>query len=370
MRFDQIIGQQSIKQQLGEMAQSERVPHALLFMGPSGCGKLATAMAFAQYLLCQNRQASVACGTCNQCLKAAKLVHPDIHFSFPVVGSKVTSADFMVQWRTAIAENPYLNITQWMQVIDAENKQANINKDECLRIVKQLSLTIFEGKYKILIMWLPEYLGKEGNRLLKLIEEPPEKTIFLLVAEHQERILNTILSRCQLLNFKGLADKDIIKVLVEQNDISETDAQAAAHLANGNLNSAISLTKHVEKDHAPLFLDWLRKCYVGNGVELVDWVSQFAAMGREQQKHFLLYGMHFIREYMVLKLTKQENIRLRANELLTAQKLTKIITFSQIEPLTKLLNDCYYYIERNANPKILFLDTSIQLHKLFKNKNQ
>ncbi|HHS96139.1 MAG TPA: hypothetical protein ENJ45_06070, partial [Phaeodactylibacter sp.] len=216
MLFDQVIGHRTLKAQLCRMAQNAQIPHAQIFFGPEGCGKLALALAFAQYVLCKNKSEADACGQCSACIKAEKLIHPDIHFSFPTVGTKMTSNHYLPQWRDALSQNPYLHANQWLQFIGAENKQGNINVDECNNIIKKLSLKTFEADYKIMIIWLPEYLGKEGNRLLKLIEEPPEKTLFILVAENQERILPTILSRCQLLKVYALSDDEIKSALQQK----------------------------------------------------------------------------------------------------------------------------------------------------------
>ena len=216
-----------------------------------------------------------------------------------------------------------------------------------------------------MILWLPEYLQKEGNRLLKLIEEPPEKTIFILVAESAERILNTILSRCQIVKFPALSDEMILEHLVEKEKVSKEQAAAAAHLANGNYNEALTLLRETENDNANLFLDWMRKCYKGNGAELVPWAEQFAKLGRERQKYFFQYGLHFIRELMVYLLTGKETVRLRTPELNTAKNLAKVVSFEQIEPISDLFNECSYFIERNANAKILGLDASIRMHQIF-----
>ena len=368
MQFHQIVGQERTKQLLLKMGRSDRMPHAQIFLGPSGCGKLALALAFAQYVLCLDKQENESCGKCSNCTKSAKLVHPDIHYSYPTVGTKVLSINFLPEWRSAILENVYLDVNLWLHHIGAENKQGNINKDECLSIIKKLSLKIFEGSHKILIIWLPEYLGKEGNRLLKLIEEPPENTLFILVAEEQEKILNTILSRCQIVKINRLQDEEIVQHLIEEKSIDEAKASSVAHLANGDLGSALKLIDSTENNNALLFLEWMRLCYVGNGVQLVNWVDNFAKIGREDQKYFLQYGLHFMREYNILKLTGNENVRLLPNELKTAQNLTKVIEFEQVEKITNLFNDLSYYVERNANPKILFLDASLKMNQILKNK--
>ncbi|RMG84042.1 MAG: hypothetical protein D6714_08740, partial [Bacteroidetes bacterium] len=226
MLFNDVLGQQAAKDSLRQMAMSDRVAHALLFAGPGGSGSLSLALAFAQYLLCARPTPTDACGQCPHCLKAAKLIHPDIHFSFPTIGTNVKSDHFLPQWRQAMATNPYLSLNDWLQKIGAENKQGNINKEECLNIIRKMSLKTFESPRKVLIIWRPEFLGKEGNRLLKLIEEPPENTHFILVAEQPDQILNTILSRCQLFKIPALTDSDIVAGLRQWKHLDEEKALA------------------------------------------------------------------------------------------------------------------------------------------------
>ncbi|MEZ4993865.1 MAG: hypothetical protein R2824_25800 [Saprospiraceae bacterium] len=373
MTFTEVIGQHKTKEDLLQMLRSERLPHALLLLGSPGCGHLSLALAFAQYLLCDDRGPEDACGRCRHCLKSSKLIHPDLHFSFPTVGTNVLSDHFLADWRNAMAENPYQEINDWLQRIGAENKQGNINKEECLNIIKKLSLKTFESTYKVLIMWLPEYLGKEGNRLLKLIEEPPENTVFILVAERQELILNTILSRCQMVQVPPLDDDSVIAGLVEKEGLSADQATMIAQLVDGNFNEARVLIRQEENDHAQLLLDWLRRCYRGNGVELVDWVDEFSGIGRENQKHFLRYALHFLRELTLLKAMSDQSgsdgkVRLPARELETARRLAGVVELDQLELLSELLTDTAYYVERNANPKILFLDVSIRMNQIFKRR--
>ncbi len=367
MKFSQVIGQAKPKALLKGMVESERIPHAQLFLGAKGAGNLALAMAFAQLTLCDNPKGGEACGRCVNCIKAKKMIHPDIHYSYPTVGSKVVATNFLKEWRQAVAENPYMNLNQWLQKIGAENKQGNINKDECLAIVKKLSLKTFEGKYKILIMWLPEFLGKEGNRLLKLIEEPPENTLFVLVAENQELILNTILSRCQIVKINPLQDEEVAQGLVEKKGIGEEEAMTIARLANGDFNEAMFLTEHTENDNAQLFLEWFRSCYKGNAKELVTLTDNLAKLGRENQKYFLTYSLHFLRELMVLGVTgNAENIRLQSTEKQTALNMSRVVDFQKVRKINDLINEAIFHVERNANLKILFLDTSIKLHKVLR----
>jgi DNA polymerase-3 subunit delta' len=370
MQFSEVIGQNAVKKTLIQLVNNERIPHAQIFLGNRGSGNLALAIAFAQYVLCENKQGEDSCGRCRSCIKVNKFIHPDVHYSYPTVGTKVISTHLLKDWKAAVEENPYQNINQWLSKLGADNKQGNITKDECLSIIKKLSLKTFEAEYKILIMWLPEYLGKEGNRLLKLIEEPPENTLFLLVAENIELILNTILSRCQVVKINPLSDDEIIQTLIEKHQLSEEKAVNVARLADGDYNEAVRLITELENDNAQLFLEWFRICYKGNGVEMVEWTNnKVAKIGREGQKQLISYALHFLREFMALKMTgDQTKLRLQDKEAKTAINMTKVLGYEQVYEMMELMNDIHYYVERNANGKILFLDTSIQLHQIFRKK--
>jgi len=368
MLFSDIIGQESVKQRLRRMASGGRMPHALLLLGPPGTGKLALALAMAQYVLCRQRSAEEACGQCSSCKKASKLIHPDVHFAYPTIGSKATSEDYLPQWREALSERSYLNANEWLQRIGAENQQGNITKEECVGIVKKLSLKTFESDHKVLILWLPEYLGKEGNRLLKLIEEPPEQTLFLLVAENQELILNTILSRCQIVNVKPVADEAVEQGLIKAG-LPEEKARSTAYLANGNFREALRLSEEPDNDNAQLFLDWMRNGYRGDPIKMVKWSESFAKRGRENQKHFLRYALHFLRELCLLKVAGPDaRLRLQEQEAASAKKMADVLELEQAEQLSRLFSDCAFAVERNANPKVLFLDASIKMHQILKNK--
>ena len=348
------------------MAAGDRMPHALLFLGPPGAAKLALALATAQYVLCQQKGESDACGRCPACVKAEKYLHPDLHFTFPTIGTNALSDHFLPQWRSLLAQNTSFDAYTWLQTIGAENKQGNINREECLQIVRKLSLTSFESDYKIWIIWMPEYLGKEGNRLLKIIEEPPAKSLFLLVAEDTEQILPTILSRCQLIKVPPFSDEEITATLTEQYKVPAERARSIAFLADGNLQEALHMTEKMENDQSNMFLDWLRKCYRGNGVDLVKWTDQWAKLGREQQKHLLHYALHFLREFLQLKINPEAMLRLQEDEYKTAVNLSQVLAEDQIAQMHQLIGDRIYHIERNANPKVSGLDLSIKMHKIFK----
>ncbi|MEY3239403.1 MAG: hypothetical protein RIR11_841 [Bacteroidota bacterium] len=360
------MAQQQTKAFLQRLSDEGRVPHALLLLGNTGAGSLELGLWLARFLMCEQAGAQGPCGTCNACRKSVQHVHPDIHFSYPTIGTNAVSTDFIKQWRAAITENPFMDVNMWLQLIGAENKQGNINKEECNAIIKKLSMRIFEGKYKILLMWRPEFLGKEGNRLLKLIEEPPEQTQFILIAENTEDILPTVLSRCQIVKLDALSDEEIIAGLVERRNMPTDRARNIAFLADGDLRQALQLADNEANDDSAFLLDWLRKCWRGHGPEMVSWTEQFAKMGRENQKQFIQYSLHFLRELMSLVATGQTQLRLPTNELTTAQNMSKVLNIEKIGNIVEILNDNAYYIERNANPKILFLDTSIRVHEIMK----
>ena len=363
MQFKQIVGQVAIKQRLVTSVNENRVSHAQLFLGPEGSGSLALAVAYAQYLCCLDKREDDSCGECSSCRKYQKLMHPDLHFSYPFFAKHKddTSVTFIEQWREAFLANPYLGLDNWRGYLDAENKQANINIAECHQIIKKLSLKPFESDYKVLILWLPEYLDKEGNALLKIIEEPQPNTLFLLVAQNQDQILNTILSRTQLIKIPPVGYEEVKQHLIESHHQTENAAAEIAYLCNGSLNEALFMLQQGSKSYHPLFVQWLRLCFGNKGIELVAFVDQLSKMGRENQKNFIRYGISFIRECGLLLAGAGELVRLPAAELETAQKMAAILNFSSIAAITGELEKAHYHVERNANPKIMFLDVSLQI---------
>jgi len=369
MQFKEIVGQGAIKQRLINSVNENRVSHAQLFLGPEGSGSLALAVAYAQYLSCEDKQPDDSCGVCSSCRKYQKLMHPDLHFSYPIFGTpKETSLDYIENWRQAFLENPYLNLDIWRSYLDAGNKQANINIAECHQIIKKLSLKPFESDYKVLILWLPEFLDKQGNALLKIIEEPQPNTLFLLVAQNQDQILNTILSRTQLIKIPCLHYEDIKETLVSRHHQTEEAAAEIAYLTNGNLTEALVMLQQENKGYHKLFIDWLRLCFGNKGLEIITFVDQLAKMGRENQKNFLRYGISFIRECCLLIAGAGNLVHLPAQELETAQKMILVMNIPEAQAISAELEKAHYHVERNANPKILFLDVSLQIIKIVKFK--
>ena len=366
MQFKQIVGQDAIKQRLITSVKENRVSHAQLFLGPGGSGSLPLAVAYAQYLSCENKLEDDSCGECSSCRKYQKLMHPDLHFSYPFFAKHKddTAISFIEQWRDAFITNPYLSLDTWRGYLDAENKQANINIAECHQIIKKLSFKPFESPYKILILWLPEYLDKEGNALLKIIEEPQPNTLFLLVAQNQDQILNTILSRTQLIKIPPLGFDEIKDHLINQHNQTVDAATEIAYLSNGSLTEALTMLEYDNKGYHGQFVQWLRLCFANKGLEVMSFVDQASKMGRENQKNFLRYGINFLRECCLLLSGAGSLVHLPAHELETAQKMTNVMNVPMAQAIVTELEKAHYHVERNGNPKILFLDVSLQIIKI------
>lgn len=368
MQFRDIIGQDEVKKHLIQTVTESRVSHAQLFLGPEGSGSLPLALAYAQYISCQDRQPEDSCGECSSCRKYQKLIHPDLHFSYPFFAKhkEDTAIAFLAEWREAFLSNPYLNLDEWRSQLDAENKQANINIAECHQIIQKLSLKPFEAEYKVLIMWLPEHLEKEGNTLLKVIEEPTQKTLFLLVAQNQDQILNTILSRTQLIKVNRLSDTDVKTYLMEQHHVEEARAAQIAYLSEGNVQSALSFLSGEINNNFDLFVNWLRLCIGNRVIQLMDLIDVLAKLGRENQKNLLRYGIKLIRESVMIISGANNLVHLPAAEMEFISKLSVAINLAKAEALVNEMEKSHYHIERNANPRILFLDVSLQFIKILK----
>jgi DNA polymerase-3 subunit delta' len=370
MRFKDIIGQEAIKNKLIQTVKDNRISHAQLFLGPEGSGSLALALAYAQFINCTNRLDNDSCGECPSCRKYSKMIHPDLHFSFPFYAKnpKETAIDYLADFRSAFLNNSYMSLNHWRDFIKAENKQANINIAECHQIIQSLSLKPFEAEYKVLIIWLPEYLGRNGNSLLKLIEEPAQKTLFLLVAQNPDLILTTILSRTQLVKINRPNTSDIDTYLMETYSLSEEKAKQIAFLSEGNLEKALTLIdEKLENSYYDLYRSWILLCYKGEGLALVDYVEkEFPKMGRENQKSFLFYAINIMREVLLFKNNLSGMVHLTGKEEVIAERFSELFSHIQIETAIGLFEEAIQHIERNANPKILFLDVSLQLLLLFK----
>ena len=393
MQFKDIVGQQATKSHLVEMVEQNRLSHALLFLGKEGSGALPLALAFAQFVVCQPSASPVVedlfggmsalenkpvyispdeLENQESFQRAEKLIHPDLHFSYPVIprkpGDKPKSSDYISEWREFIKQSPYSNAYDWLQFIGAENKQGNITAEECNDIMRQLSLKSFESEYKVLVLWMPEYLGKEGNKLLKLIEEPPANTLFILVAEDEEQILPTILSRCQLVKIPVLENKEIEIALVERANASTEIAAQVAALCEGNYREALQLLQHNEEDWQSLLKDWLNSTLRGGPIKQVKFAEDISKLGREKQKQFLRYFNHLIGQSIRLKILGGDAFAIAASEKDFALRLNKIASVSQLQAVIVELDKASYYIERNANGKMLFLALTIKLYHILQNK--
>jgi len=397
MQFSKIINQQEVKQQLVELVQHNRLSHALLFLSKEGSGALSLALALAQFITCErintrsaNQQAGPSlfeeapktndqqqttgndsCGICPSCLKAIQLIHPDIHFSYPVVtkkaGTPPLSVDYITEWREFIKLYPYGNVYDWLQFIGAENKQGNITANECNDIIRKLSLKSFESEYKILLMWMPEYLGAEGNKLLKLVEEPPPNTLFILVAENESLLLPTIVSRCQMIKIPALDTSDIEKALIERSNTDAAKARQVAATAEGNYREALQLLQHSEEDWQSLLRDWLNSIIKTGPIAQTKWVEEISRLGREKQKQFLRYFNHLL-EQSIRSKVMGNNIYLPDNEKDFADRLNRLADIGQQQALIEELDRATYYIERNANAKILFHALTIKVYHIIQDK--
>lgn len=365
-----VLGQERAQRQLAQALASGRAPHAMLLLGPTGGAGLATAFWLAQALMCENRTAqNEACGHCSACQKTQKAIHPDLHFSMPTVGPKAVSTQFLSQFREFLLENPYRTTQDWLDKIrskETANAQGNITSEETAAILKKLSLKVFEGRHKILLLWRPEFLGDQSNKLLKLIEEPPEQTVFLLVAENQDLILPTILSRTQLVKIDPLSDENVAKGLIFYKKTDEARAERIAFLSDGDLGSACRAAEAEERDEARFLVEWLRECWKNDGPAMMKRTESFATFGRENQKQFFSYGLSFLRELAMLREAGFQKLRLRPDEHQTAQNLSKIIDFKKLERLADLFGAAHFHVERNANPRIVFLDASIKVGSIMK----
>ncbi|RZL46027.1 MAG: hypothetical protein EOP00_16260 [Pedobacter sp.] len=374
MQFKEIIGQQGIKEQLIQTVVENRVSHAQLFLSSEGSGALALAIAYAQYINCQNKTNTDSCGECSSCRKYERYIHPDLHFSYPIFTSKerkiAIATDVLDEWREMLLKDFYFDTDIWRSKLDAENKQLNIPIAECHDIIKKLSYKAFEAETKVLIMWLPEFLDRSGNALLKIIEEPPANTLFILVANNQEQILSTILSRTQIVKIPKLADADVENYLIQKSQLSETQATEFSFLADGNLIAAKALLQDTPNNNAGYFAEWLRMGFGNKVPAMISFTDTAASWGRENQKNFLKYGINFLRECSLLLSGADALVKLPHQTLDVAQKLSaNVLNLAMVEALINELEQAHYHIERNANPKILFLDVSLQLVKIIRFKS-
>ena len=374
MFFKDIPNKTEEKQKLILQRDEERIPHAQLFIGKEGSANLPLALAYISYIYCTDKRDGDSCGVCNSCKLTHKLIHPDVHFSFPVVKNEskkredTTSDDFLVQWRQIIQQSPFFTLHDWQQAINAQSTKPNINTKECNDIIQKLAYQSFSDGPKILLMWLPEYLGKEGNKLLKLIEEPTDNTFIILVANEQDKILSTILSRCQLMKFLPYKETEITQYLIDKQGLENTIAIQYSRLAEGNLSKAIELIKGGEKNLSDLLFDWLRVCYKGDAEEMQAFVNEVCSWTLDNQLQFLEYALHYFETYLSWILTTSDTPKMTDGELVVAAKMKAIINEEKLETITAIINNLMYYVNRNGNQKINWMADTIGIGDILRNK--
>jgi DNA polymerase-3 subunit delta' len=367
--FKDIIGQQEAKTKLLGMFADNRIPHALMLTGPEGSGNLPAAFAFIQYVFCTQKKEKDSCGACPSCLKISKLTHPDLHLVFPIAKSKEikTSNDLLQEFRECFLENPYITLHDWFNYINAENKQPLIPTEEASSILKKLSYTSYEGGYKVMLIWQPETMNADSaNKLLKILEEPPEQTLFVLVCNHPDQLLTTILSRVQQLLFLKIDTEDITSGLINQFGCQESNAKEAAFMCDGNYREAQLLLQQNDDEHGflQLFRSFMMIALNFDAIKAVAWIDENARVGRERQKQFLQYGLEIFRDCLMHNFGSADLVRLSGDEKTFVTKFSKFINHRNYEKITSEFNSSFYYIERNANPKILFMDLIMKTNEL------
>jgi DNA polymerase III subunit delta' len=384
MLFSEIIGQQEIKKRFIRTVTEQRIPHAQLLRGPEGVGKLALAIAYAQYICCENRTETDSCGVCISCVKYKKLAHPDLHFVFPVIKpankASVVCDDFIAEFRAMVLNDLYFSVNDWFAKISGDAKQGMIYGNESEEIIRKLSLKTYEAEYKVMIIWLPEKMNLTcSNKLLKILEEPPEKTVFLLVSNEPDQIITTILSRTQHIQIPRLSEKEIMKALLNNDnlEIEEDDASYAAHIANGSFLNAMAVLNEGDenKQNFERFVLIMRLAWqVGNKKDhaslktLKKWSEDMAAaaMGRERQKNFLSYAQRMTRESFICNLHQPELNYLTSMEADFSQRFSPFINERNVEEIMTEFALAERHIEQNVNAKMVFFDMTLKIIMLLK----
>jgi len=375
MFFRDVIGQEEIKRRLIQTVRENRISHAQLFSGPEGSGSLALAIAYAQYISCEDKTEEDSCGECPSCNKYMKYIHPDLHFVFPVnTTEKVkkdgpVSDDFIFKWREMLLNNPYTTLFQWYERIGIENKQGIINRNESAEIVRKLNLKSFESEHKVMIIWLPEKMHPTAaNKLLKIIEEPLGSTIFLLITESPEQIIPTILSRTQILKIPGIDEGSLLEALKKQFQLPEEELKNAARLAEGSYNKAIEYIQRSDETELNFerFAKIMRMTYARDFTGIFDWVEEMASTGREKQKNFLIYALRLVRENYLMNIGNKGLIRLSEKEKEFSEKFCAFIQHKNAPQMAEEFNKACIHIEANAYDRIIFLDLALKLVKLIR----
>ena len=367
MYFRDVIGQEEAKRRLIREAKEGIVAHARLFCGPEGIGKLPLAIAYARYLSCNNPGEDDACGICPNCIMYNKLAHPDLHFVFPVIKKKskdTVSDDYLPEWRELLNKTPYFNLNIWLEEMGAENQQAQIYVKESDEIIRKLSLKSSQGGYKIMIIWMPEKMNTEcSNKLLKLLEEPPTQTVFLLVSENPDMLLTTIQSRTQRFNLFGIEENKIIEILCTRYGIQENDATNIAHRSEGNFLKALE-TIHLNEENQlffELFVSLMRLSYQRKIREMRQWSETVASMGRERQKHFLSYCQRMIRENFIFNFRHPSLNYLNQEEQNFSNRFAPFVNERNVIGIMDELSEAQRHIEQNVNARMVFFDFSLKM---------
>ena len=370
MLFSKVIGHATLKAKLIGNIREGRVPHAQLFAGPRGSGNLPLALAYAQYLLCEQRGAADACGACPSCLQMAKLEHPDLHLAFPIFFSdKVKTCEpFVGDWRKAVLAEPYLDFEGWRNGLESENKQLRMGVDIAQEIQRRLSLKSFRGGYKVMLIWLPELMdAPAANKLLKVLEEPEPNTVFLLVATEPEQLLATIVSRAQLVKVPALPPAELADALRERfPEVGADEAQAIALRSEGDLLEALDMAGKAEAEHFIFFRDWLRACYKREVATAAELAEGFAKLGREWQKELMRYGLFIMRQCALQWMQAGTLVRVAGQELEFVGNFSKLLNERSAEGIRRELETAHTHIERNAKPKALFMDMSYRMMGLLR----
>lgn len=367
MYFKDIIGQEEARQRLTKEVMENKIPHARLFCGKEGVGKLPLAIAYARYLACAHRTETDACGTCPSCKMYDKLAHPDLHFAFPVVKRKskdTVSDDFLSEWRELLNQTPYFGLSQWLDAMNAENQQAQIFVKESDEMIRKLSLKSSQGGYKVMIIWLPEKMNLEcSNKLLKLLEEPPFQTVFILVSEEPDALITTIQSRTQRFNIPGIEEQAMIKVLEKHYGLQIEDAQEIARRSEGSLLKALE-TIHLNEENI-LFFDWfvglMRLAYQRKIREMKVWSEELASIGRERQKHFLTYTQRMIRENFIYNFHFPSINYLNEKEQQFATRFAPYINERNVMEIMNELSEAERHISQNVNARMVFFDFALKM---------
>jgi DNA polymerase-3 subunit delta' len=373
MYFKDVVGQGSVKKRLIQSVRDERISHAQLFSGPEGTGKVAMAIAYAQYISCRNRTETDSCGVCPSCHKYNKLAHPDLHFVFPIFNtpkiSKPVSDDFLPQWREMVLNNAYFDLGSWLTYIEAENAQGLIYERESDSIYKKLNLKSFESEFKVMIIWLPEKMHTAcANKLLKLIEEPPNKTLFILITEDEEDVIGTIRSRAQLVKFPFIENEAIKAALLEIENVDTDLIPDAVNLANGNFIKAKAYLNPGEDEqfYFQKFQEMMRQAYKREVLEQIQWADEMAKIGRDKQKAFFAFALRMIREYFVMNMKENSMVYLNQNEKAWGKQFAPFINERNITAFFNEFEKGITHISWNGNPRIIFLDTALRTVRLIK----